>query len=304
MSLLMLRKQRPWLLPEDHSLVMEMDNFRWILLAVGIFFIVVIYLISRKNRRDFYQDDDNLSEDLPEISTSDWDDLEEGVGEVRIIARSHDDSLKADNDSPLPFSRNRDEEIHDALMADDYEAAFSAEPKPELQPETELEPESESEPESEPPTEAETETRAEPSETGAEPSETVLVFNILARDGSTLSGKSINSVALANDMVFGEMNIYHHMGEDNKSVFSLVNMVKPGSFDPATIHELNTPGITLFLQLPGPSNAADAFNDMLHTAQRMSELLEARLCDSRRQPLTETAVEEYRKIAASFDGKR
>jgi cell division protein ZipA len=276
---------------------MEMDNFRWILLAVGIFIIVVIYLISRKNRRDFYRDNDNLSEDLPDISTSNWDDLDEGVGEVRIVARSHDDSLKTDNDSPLPFSRDRDDEIHDALMADDYEAVVSAEPKPELQPETELEPEPESEPESEQPTEAET-------ETGAEPSETVLVFNILARDGSTLSGKSINSVALANDMVFGEMNIYHHMGEDNKSAFSLVNMVKPGSFDPATIHELNTPGITLFLQLPGPSNAADAFNDMLHTAQRMSELLEARLCDSRRQPLTETAVEEYRKIAASFDGKR
>jgi len=274
---------------------MEMDNFRWILLAVGIFIIVVIYLISRKNRRDFYQDDDNLSDDLPDISTSDWDDLDEGVGEVRIIARSHDDSLNVDNDSSLPFSRNRDEEILDALMADDYDAAIRAEPEPELLPETKLEPEPEPEPES--PTEVET-------ETGAEPSETVLVFNILARDGSTLSGKSINSVALANDMVFGEMNIYHRMGEDNKSVFSLVNMVKPGSFDPSTIHDLNTPGITLFLQLPGPSNAADAFNDMLHAAQRMSEVLEARLCDSRRQPLTESAVEEYRKIAASFDGNR
>jgi len=271
---------------------MEMDNFRWILLAVGIFIIVVIYLISRKNKRDFYQDDDNLSEDLPEVSTK-WDDLDEGVGEVRIIASSHDDSLRSDNDSSLPFSGNRDEELPDALMADDYEAVISAEPEPEPQPE--IEPEPEPEPESQ--TEVET-------ETGVEPSETVLVFNILARDGSALSGKSINSVALASDMVFGEMNIYHRMGEDNISVFSLVNMVKPGSFDPATIHELNTPGITLFLQLPGPSNAVDAFNDMLHTAQRMSELLEARLCDSRRQPLTESAVEEYRKIAASFDGKR
>ena len=268
-----------------------MDNFRWILLAVGIFFIIVVYLISRKNKRDFYQDDDNLSEDLPEVSTSNWDDLDEGVGEVRIIARSHDDVLKADNDSSLPFFRDRDEELPDALMADNYEAVISAEP----QPEAELEPEPEPEPESA----AEVET-----ETAAEPSETVLVFNILARDGSTLSGKSINSVAHANDMAFGEMNIYHRMDEDNKSVFSLVNMVKPGSFDPATIHELNTPGITLFMQLPGPSNAGDAFNDMLHTAQRMSEVLEARLCDSRRQPLTESAVEEYRKIAASFDGIR
>jgi len=119
-----------------------------------------------------------------------------------------------------------------------------------------------------------------------------------------LSGKSINSVALANHMFFGEMNIYHRMGVDNKPLFSLVNMVKPGSFDPASIHDLNTPGITLFLQLPGPSNAADAFNDMLHTAQRMSEMLEALLCDSKRQPLTESVVEEYRRTAASFDGKR
>ncbi len=293
----MLLKQRPWLLPDVHSL--EMDNFRWILLAVGIFIIVVIYLISRKNKRDFYQGDDNLSEDLPEVSTSNWDDLDEGVGEVRIIARSHDDSLKAGNDSDLPFSGNRDEELPDALMADDYEAVISAEPKPEPQPETELEPEPEPEPEHEPepPPEAET-------ETAAEPSETVLVFNILARDGSTLSGKSINSVALANGMVFGEMNIYHRMDEVNKSVFSLVNMVKPGSFDPSTIHDLTTPGITLFMQLPGPSNAGDAFNEMLHTSQRMSEVMEARLCDSRRQPLTESTVEEYRKIAASFDGNR
>jgi cell division protein ZipA len=276
---------------------MEMDNFRWILLAVGIIFIVVIYLISRKNRREFYQDDDNLSDDLPEISASNLDDLEEGVGEVRIIARAHDDAVKDDNDSALPFHRNRDEELPDALMADDYEAVVSARPRPERQPETQLETEPEPGAEPEPQPEAET-------ETGAEPSETVLVFNILAPEGSTLSGKSINSVALANDMVFGEMNIYHRMGEDNKPVFSLVNMVKPGSFDPSTIHELNTPGITLFLQLPGPPNAADAFNDMLHAAQRMSDLMEARLCDSKRQPLTESVVEEYRKTAASFDGKR
>jgi len=35
----------------------------------------------------------------------------------------------------------------------------------------------------------------------------------------------------------------------------------------------------------------------------MSEILEARLCDRSRQPLTESVVEEYRKTAASFDGK-
>jgi cell division protein ZipA len=269
---------------------MEMDNFRWILLAVGIFIIVVIYLISRKNKRDFYQDEDNLSDDLPEISTSDWDDLEEGVGEVRIIARANDDSPTVDTDSAMTdFDKPHVKEA-EPYKADEYEAEINSQAEAEQLAGTEAGPGIEAEPD---------EIAAE-----AEPSETVLVFNILARDGSTLSGKSINSVALANDMVFGDMNIYHHMDEDNKSVFSLVNMVKPGSFDPATIHELYTPGITLFMQLPGPSNAADTFNDMLHTAQRISDVLEARLCDRVRQPLTESAVEEYRKIAASFDGKR
>ena len=293
MSLLMLRKPRPWLLPEVHCQVMEMDNFRWILLVVGIFIIVVIYLISRKNKRDFYQDDDNLSEDLPEISTTNWDDLDEGVGEVRIIARANDDLPTVDTEPTMTDFDKHHVNDAESYKVDESEVEISRPDESESLVEPEAEPEPEIAAESEHEVEAETEL-----------SETVLVFNILARDGSALSGKSINSIALANDMVFGEMNIYHRMGEDNKSVFSMVNMVKPGSFDPATIHELNTPGITLFLQLPGPSNAADAFNDMLHTAQRMSELLEARLCDSRRQPLTESAVEEYRKIAASFDGKR
>ena len=271
-----------------------MDNFRWILLAVGIFIIVVIYLISRKNKREFYQDDDALSEDLPEINARNWDDMDEGVGEVRIIARSNDDFLNIDNDSAQPFSGNRDEELPDALMAVDYKAAVGTEPKPEPRAEPELEPEPEPEPVPEP------EPEKAPED---EPSETVLVFNVLARDGSSLSGSSINSVAHANDMVFGEMDIYHRMDDNNRSVFSMVNMVKPGSFDPSTIDELKTPGITLFMQLPGPSNAADAFADMLHTAQGMSEMLEARLCDRSRQPLTETVIDEYRKIAASFDGK-
>ncbi|MGB5456544.1 MAG: hypothetical protein WBO18_11330, partial [Gammaproteobacteria bacterium] len=65
-----------------------MDNFRWILLSVGIVIIIVIYLISKKNKRDFYLDDDDISEDLPDINALDLDDLDEGVGEVRIVART------------------------------------------------------------------------------------------------------------------------------------------------------------------------------------------------------------------------
>ena len=282
-----------------------MDNFRWILLGVGILIIVIIYLISRKNRRDFYKEDDYQSEDLPDISTSNWDDLDEGVGEVRIIARSNDvDMQSSDNDASKAYlDRTQGEyasyEEDDALMAP-YRTG--SEPVPEPVPAS---PEPESKPEPEPVSvsgpEAGTETdhKDEP-----ELKEAVLVLTILARDGSSLAGKSINSVAHANNMIFGDMNIYHRMDANNVPVFSMVNMIKPGSFDPATIHELSTPGISLFMQLPGPSNPEAAYDDMLQTAYRMAETLEASLCDRSRQPLTESVAEEYRSIAASFNGKQ
>ncbi|UCB54400.1 MAG: cell division protein ZipA [Thiotrichales bacterium] len=286
-----------------------MDNFRWILLGVGIFIIVAIYLISRKNRRDFYQDDDFKSEDLPEVSTTNWDDLDEGVGEVRIIARSNDPLNNDNGQKKQPVDRefydadSYDED--DALMAvyrPGHEFAPEPVPEPQPQPQHQHQPEPEPEPEPEPKLESESGS-ADDSKMDQAPSEAVIVLNILARDGSSLHGDSINSVAHANDMVFGDMNIYHHMGHNNNPEYSMINMVKPGSFDPSSMHDLNTPGISLFMQLPGPENASDAFTDMLQTAYRMSEILEARLCDQRRQPLTQSVVEEYRHIAASFDGR-
>ena len=262
-----------------------MDNFRWILLAVGILFIIIVYLISRKNKRDFYQYDDELSEDLPDISTTNLNDLDEGVGEVRVIARSYDDATETDQAGSTTNYEKQPVGDGEAYLDDNYRAlADSDEPEAQHQAEPQPQPASEKQADS-------------------ALSETVLVLYILAHEGTLLSGKSINSVAHANDMVFGDMSIYHRMDDNSNSIFSMVNMVKPGSFDPSTIHELTTPGISLFLQLPGPFNASDAFDDMLHTASRMSELLEASLCDKHRQPLTESVAEEYRKIAATFNDK-
>ena len=277
-----------------------MDNFRWILLAVGIVIIVIIYLISRKNKREFYQYDDDVSEDLPEVKTSNWDDLDEGVGEVRIVARAEDVDLQEDQHKDAAYADDQyGAESADAINEYDRPAVERTavhDPQSRLNPETEPGPLDDVQAESEP--QPVVEQKAE-----AEVTEAVLVLNILARDGSALSGKSINSVAHANNMEFGEMDIYHRMDENNQPLFSMINMVKPGSFDPSTIHELTTPGVSLFLQLPGPANASDAFDDMLQTASRMSEVLEARLCDKSRQPLTESVVEQYRDTAASFDGK-
>ena len=271
-----------------------MDNFRWILLAVGIVIIVIIYLISRKNKREFYQYDDDLTEDLPNLKAGNWDDMDEGVGEVRIVARSDDVALAEDEKSDATYDDKPYQSENEPYLEEGSIPVVEDTEDKVLQRKSEPEP-APGEPVAEP--------DHEPEQQAEEVREAVLVLNILARDGATLSGKSINSVAHANNLEFGEMDIYHRMDSDNNPLFSMINMVKPGSFDPSTIHEMNTPGVSLFLQLPGPANASDAFDEMLQTAYRMSETLEARLCDHRRQPLTESVVEQYRATASSFDGK-
>ena len=276
-----------------------MDNFRWILLAVGIVIIVIIYLISSKNKRDFYRDDDDLSDDLPDINTRHLDELDEGVGEVRIIARNDDVSLYTDESS---FSEHRDEQsrVEPGVATNTVNAApddgqVSASDGAESVAGSAADLHDEA---------AESAPEAVEHEAEADLAETVLILNIMARDGSAFSGDTINAVALANKLVFGDMNIYHRLDDRNQPIFSMINMVKPGSFDPATIHEMKTPGISLFMQLPGPANPSKAFKEMLRTAYHISEMLEARLCDRRRQPLTESVVEKYRDTAASFDDKR
>lgn len=242
-----------------------MDYLRWILLAAGLVFIGAVYLIGRKRSNDRRQTSHPADEDLPEISTENWDDLDEAVGEVRIIARADDDVAFGDiavEDDVLAASDDR--ETADIGEPDDARNG-SEQPEPEPQPDT------------------------------------VIALTVLAREPSMFSGAAINSVAVANNMAFGRFNIYHRTGDDGEPLFSLVNMVEPGSFDPDGMHDMKTPGITLFMQLPGPARALDAFDEMLLTAHRIAETLEGRLCNGRRKPLTESDAEQYRQSAAAYD---
>jgi cell division protein ZipA len=51
------------------------------------------------------------------------------------------------------------------------------------------------------------------------------------------------------------------------------------------ISEVETPGVTFFMTLPGPISALDAWETMLPAAQRFAELLDAILLDDERNAL-------------------
>ncbi len=237
-----------------------MESLRWILLAAGAVFVIVIYFLGRSRRRRNDSMVDDMDAELPEFTAHSLDDVDEGVGAVRIISRDASDISDQDLSS---FSVD-DEALEQAA--------------PEEGDNSELE-------------------QAAPTL----PNDIVVLY-ILAKPNKQLVGSQVNSSAQAMGLSFGEMNIFHYR-KDNRNVFSLANMLEPGSFDASTIHDLKTTGLTVFMQIQG-DDPLDDLTEMLQRSYQLAGLLDARLCNHRREPLTEQDAENYRTQVSTFTSSK
>lgn len=136
------------------------------------------------------------------------------------------------------------------------------------------------------------------------PLERIVTLFVHARDGASLRGDDLVVAAEKVGLVYGDMGIYHRLvdgNEDEGPIFSMANIAKPGSFDLRSLDELETPGLSFFMTLPGPLPALDAWNSMLPVAQRVSQLLDADLLDESRNPLVEQTIGFIRSEMRQYD---
>lgn len=122
----------------------------------------------------------------------------------------------------------------------------------------------------------------------------IIILHITARFGQQFSGEEIIQALEQLGFQFGKMNIFHHYGLDGvKSehpLFSVVNMVEPGHFNPDTIERLSTPGISLFLCLPAPVGAERVFDFMLSIASQLAALLDGEVRSENHKLLDKAAI--------------
>lgn len=135
----------------------------------------------------------------------------------------------------------------------------------------------------------------------------VIVINVLARNGEDFKGTALKNLFEACGLEYGDMDIYHrHEQSDTISPvqFSVASAVEPGTFRPADMPGMATPGISFFMSLPGPSNALQAFDFMLETAQCVVRNMGGELKDERRSVMTPQTIEHCRQRIREFERKQ
>jgi len=143
-------------------------------------------------------------------------------------------------------------------------------------------------------------------ETAQEP--LVVILTVLAPPGERLDGAALRAALEAQELRHGEDRLFHLYPDAGPPgagpLFSAVNAVEPGVFDLETMDSLRTPGIGLFMRLPGPEDPGTAFGVMVDVARELADALDAQLCDETRSKLTGQTLNHLREQIADHGRRR
>lgn len=149
---------------------------------------------------------------------------------------------------------------------------------------------------------------AEPQDAGHPPMpEELVILYIVASNGRDIKGPEIQQAMKEAGLQFGEMNLFHYpvLSPEGQThnLFSVADIREPGNFDPDRLAGMSTPGLVVFMQLPGPLSGLDAFEKMLNVSQQLSDTLYCTLKDERKHDLGRTEIENIKEQILKFNLK-
>jgi cell division protein ZipA len=247
-----------------------MENMRWILLLAGIVIVLGIYIYGRLQG---------------------WLEARPDPSDAR-----HEPGGGRDFD-PLFDDPQEDEQVDAEL--EHLGQLIAEEAKPQHTVHTRTSPETEPPAEPEPPVEPEPPAKPAPA---SAPDRVISLF-VLAPGGVPFRGTFLIEALEKAGLEYGDMQIFHrrerHSGSD-AVLFSVANLVEPGTFDLSAMEHFTTRGLVLFLQLPGPFDAIRAFDAMVEAARSLADSLEGNVCDATRSVLTNQTIAHMREGVVDY----
>jgi cell division protein ZipA len=125
----------------------------------------------------------------------------------------------------------------------------------------------------------------------------LLIQLYITSSGGAFSGEEILAAAERCKLRPGDMDIFHRTRGDTpegEPLFSMANLVKPGTFPFEDMTEFASPGLAVFAQFRGEPSDLMVFDEMLDAARIMAELLGGDIRGPQREPLRDADAKGLR----------
>ncbi|KJY69136.1 cell division protein ZipA [Vibrio nigripulchritudo] len=132
----------------------------------------------------------------------------------------------------------------------------------------------------------------------------VLVLNVHCAGDDPFVGTSLFDSMKQNGLLYGEMDIFHRHADlsgTGKVLFSVANMMQPGTLQHDDPDTFTTQGISFFMTLPCFGEADQNFKLMLKTAQQIADDLGGNVLDDQRNLMTPDRLDAYRQQIRDFN---
>ena len=240
-------------------------DLRLLMIVIGLLIIVVLYIWYRGSRNDdivniFEEDDENFLDDIPDFDSFD-----------------EQESLAVPEDMRDEFQ---------AVSQDLREQAIVKRQEVRKNPAVEG-------------NTVVTKSRNEI----IDDSEKIVVLHVVAPAGEPFSGPVIEQMMMELELEHGDMAAYHFnvkLQDQAHSMYCVLNMVKPGTFDPESMDLFMTPGLIFMLRLPGPEDGLKAFNIMYDHACRFAKFCNGEVLDDRRQLMNDDTLTSLKEHVQLF----
>jgi len=100
--------------------------------------------------------------------------------------------------------------------------------------------------------------------------ELIVTLRLMSRDRRGFVAEQIVLAMRKLGLKHGKYGIFHAHSEQEEILFSIANLVEPGTFDLTQLKTQRYPGISLFLVLPGPEDPLDAFDSMISVGKALA----------------------------------
>lgn len=131
----------------------------------------------------------------------------------------------------------------------------------------------------------------------------VIVLNVHCSGNEPFVGTALFDSMQQNGLIYGEMDIFHRHSDlsgTGKVLFSVANMMHPGTLKHTDAAEFTTKGISFFMTMPCFGDPEQNFNLMLQTVQQIADDLGGNVLDDGRNLITPNRIDNYRAQIQAF----